>query len=107
MHSAEQGSNCQEIYVGSFQFTRGGSGEYEPMVLLSDEAMNFVQEVWQSLDFIDENPTLIRERSRLPGETGHIRQIRLIWRFIEQIYRMGGREFVSDPCGFARSSGPE
>jgi hypothetical protein len=53
------------------------------MVLLLEEAMNFVQEVWHPLGFVDENPTAIRESPQLPGESGHVRQIGLVKRFVE------------------------
>ena len=94
----------QQVRVGGLQPARARSQEHEAPASAFDRAMDFVEEGWDALDFIEHDDSMGRQRPQLQREQCGVGEQRLRPAFVEKIddVRIGERltrpGALSDPA---------
>ena len=63
--------------------------------------MNLVEQVWEALYFVDDDPSIRSQRPHLGSEEGGICQQTLVVVFAQQVYHVGRAEDLAQPGSLA------
>ena len=85
MHGSMKGAPCQQVDARSFEFAGTRPAKHKTQALFFDEPMHLIEQVGQSLHFIDDYPTTYRDCTHFIRKLAGICQQPLIGAFGQKI----------------------
>jgi hypothetical protein len=99
--------STQQIDSGAPKLPRAGSKQDEPQLLFLDEAMDFVEKSWQTLDLIDDRPGTVLQRPQAIRESAGSGKIGQVQSLIQKVDSRSFRKTRHRPCALSGAPEPE